>query len=58
MSLIKKKKKYVTGNVTETRNNGNVITEMPDGNAIVRFKRGNELRPWKTRSLCFCKVET
>ena len=35
-----------------------MITEMPDGNAIVRFKRRNELRPWKTRSPCFRKVET
>ena len=51
----KKRKKFVTWNVTETRKNGNVMTEMwrkHDRSFPTRKHDWNASRPWKTRSPC------
>ena len=56
-----KRKKYVTWIVTETRKNGNVITEMwrkHDRSFPTRKHDGDASRPWKTWSPCFRRAET
>ena len=53
--------KNVSGNITETRTNGNVITEMwrkHDHSFPTRKPNGNASRPWKTRSPSFRREET
>ena len=58
---VKEKEEKRHLNVTETRKNANVITEMwrkHDRSFPTRKHDGKASRPWKTRSPCFRRAET